>query len=115
MTKQANNCLDEATRDYLMLCEDIVADFFGALDTSDSTEQGGMGSQQEMAVADLRDLDLDELIGGLRQADEVLEGFWHIAAATSPVLMVVASDARMRTRDALGRVERFCAHWQGRP
>jgi hypothetical protein len=56
------------------------------------------------------DLDLDELEASFRQADRLLEGFWYIAE-DYPVLMMVVSDARERTRNALERVQEFRATW----
>ncbi len=50
------------------LLEEIVREYFDALDTSDSVQAGGFGSQREMTEADLKNLDLDGLESGPARA-----------------------------------------------
>ena len=102
MTKEEITLTDEGTEAYRRLVEEILREHFTALHPL----------QREAAEADLADeMDLDELEAALRQADKLLEGFWHIAEAANPVAHMMVNDTRERTRAALERVHEFRATW----
>ena len=108
MTEQERTYVDEGTLAYMRLVEEIVREYFVALDTSGSVEEGGSGSQRELTEDDLKnELDLWELEDAFNDTDKLLEGFWHTAFVVNPVATMVVNDCRERTRSALARVHEF--------
>ena len=85
--------------------EEIVRDFFDALDTSDSVEEGGMGSQREAVEYDLGKLSPEELCDALKQTERFLYHLWDVAGEMNYVATAVVSDAHNRAKAALERVE----------
>ena len=53
--------------------------YFDALDTSESVEEGGMGSEREAVEGDLKELTLEELHDKIRETKSLLERFYDIA------------------------------------
>lgn len=86
--------------------EGIVRDFFGALDTSDSAEEGSMGSQRDAVEGDLKGLMQEELYFARTDTDRFLESVYDIAEQTNWVATAVISDAHNKVKAALERVER---------
>ncbi len=54
------------------LVERIVRGYLDALDTSDSIEEGGYGSQREMIEGDLKNLSPEEFYDALKQTDRMI-------------------------------------------
>ncbi len=79
---------------------DLTRDIFDALDTSDSTAEGGRGSQREAIEADLKQLDPAEVEAQLRSATRVLEGLVEASEGINFITMVVFSDALNRVQRA---------------
>jgi hypothetical protein len=97
---------DEGTEAYRRMVGEIVRENFTALDTS------GEWSRRDAVEDDHKDhMDLGEFEAAFKQADKFLEGIWYIAESTNPVAVMVVSDARQRTRNALERVQEFRATW----
>jgi hypothetical protein len=91
---------------YKQLVEDIVRDIFTALDTDDSIEEGGFGSQREVAEDDLKGLSREELLSDIEQTERFLSTVWTIAAELDNlVAMTAVADAQQRVEAALERVK----------
>ena len=93
------------TTDHEQLAEEVVRGFFDALYTSDSVEEGGMGSQRELLEGDLKDLSPEEFYDALKQTEYVLYHLWDLVGEMNHFGAVVLCDAQNRTRAALRRVE----------
>jgi hypothetical protein len=94
------------TTEYERLVEDIVRGIFTALDTEDSTEDGGFGSQREVAEDDLKGLSREELVSDIEQTERFLSTVWTIAAELDNlVAMTAVADAQQRVEAALERVK----------
>ena len=87
------------------LVERIMREYFDALDTSDSTEEGGYGSQREMIEGDLKRLGPEEFYRSLKETDRVIYRLWPLVEEMNWVGMAVLSDAQQRTRSALRLLE----------
>ena len=108
MTEQERTYVDKGTLAYMRLVEEIVREYFDALDTSGSVEESGSCSQRELTEDDLKnELDLWELEDAFNDTDKLLKGFWHTAFVVNPVATMVVNDCRERTRAALARVHEF--------
>ena len=94
------------TTEYERLVEDIVRGIFTALDTEDNTEDGGFGSQREVAEDDLKGLSREELVSDIEQTERFLSTVWTIAAELDNlVAMTAVADAQQRVEAALERVK----------
>ena len=80
--------------------EDIVREIFTALDTSDSAEDGGRGSQREAIEEMLKQLSPEELADQLRAATVIVEGFVEAADGMNWAVLTALSDCRERVREA---------------
>ena len=86
--------------------EEVVRRYFDALDTSESVEEGGMGSEREAVEGDLKELTLEELHDKIRETKSLLERFYDVAEdGRNWFATGVLADARNRTLAALERVE----------
>ena len=80
--------------------EEIVREIFTALDTSDSAEDGGRGSQREAIEEMLKQLSPEELADQLRAATVIVEGFVEAADGMNWAVLTALSDCRERVREA---------------
>ena len=95
----------QSTDAHKRVVEEIVRDFFDALDTSDSVEEGGMGSQREAVEADLKRLEPEEFYRSLKRLERVLIRAWDAVYEMDYVASAVLSDVENRVKAALERVE----------
>ncbi len=91
--------------DHERLVEEVVRCYFDALDTSDSTEEGGMGSQREAVENDLKRLDPEDFYRSLKRLERVLSRSWNAVYEMDYVASAVLADTENRVRAALERVE----------
>ena len=87
------------------LVEEVVREIFTALDTSDSAEEGGRGSQREAIEEMLKQLSPEELADQLRAATVIVEGFDEAAQGMNVVMVTALSDCRERVCEAHRRAK----------
>ena len=92
------------------LIEEVLG-IFDALDDSGSEAEGGWGSQREMVTRDLEETisSPGEMVRGLRDAAQLVEGFCIAVEQSGMVPFVVMNDCRERVRRALELAERATA------
>jgi hypothetical protein len=92
------------TMEHEQLVEEIMS-IFDMLGTEDSIEEGGFGSEREMAEGDLKRLTTKELKSSLEHTERFLATMWKLAADVieDPVAMTVVGDSQRRVEAALRR------------
>ncbi len=95
----------QPTNAHERLVEEIVRDFFDALDTSDSIKEGGMGSQREAVEGDLKRLDPEEFYHSLKRMERVLSRAWDAVYEMDYLASAILSDTENSVKAARERVE----------